>query len=187
VSANRRRLTAAAIVLGAGLGGFLDGIVFHQLLQWHGTVSSVWPPEDVVATKINMYWDGVFHLGVWALSVIGVAYLYRAARHADTRWCPWLLVGGALVGWGAFNLVEGVLNHHVFRIHRVHEYAASPLAFDVAFLVFGAALVGTGLALLRRGWTDTGPAPGSLRAGAARDVTAPAAATTRRSSPSSAS
>jgi uncharacterized membrane protein len=27
------------LLLGAGLGGFFDGILFHQLLQWHNMVS----------------------------------------------------------------------------------------------------------------------------------------------------
>jgi uncharacterized membrane protein len=31
----RRFPTAAGIFLGLGLGGFFDGIVLHQILQWH--------------------------------------------------------------------------------------------------------------------------------------------------------
>ena len=29
------RVRTAGIVLGIGLGGFFDGIVLHQILQWH--------------------------------------------------------------------------------------------------------------------------------------------------------
>ncbi|TIP73091.1 MAG: DUF2243 domain-containing protein, partial [Mesorhizobium sp.] len=34
-SEHRRFPTSAGILLGLGLGGFFDGIVLHQLLQWH--------------------------------------------------------------------------------------------------------------------------------------------------------
>ncbi|MCK1539441.1 DUF2243 domain-containing protein, partial [Bradyrhizobium sp. 176] len=30
---------SAGVLLGLGLGGFFDGIVFHQLLQWHHMLS----------------------------------------------------------------------------------------------------------------------------------------------------
>lgn len=35
------------IVLGVGLGGFFDGIVLHQVLQWHHMFSSVYPVDTV--------------------------------------------------------------------------------------------------------------------------------------------
>ena len=38
--ARRSRLESAGVALGMGLGGFIDGIVLHQLLQWHNLFSS---------------------------------------------------------------------------------------------------------------------------------------------------
>ena len=32
--------SAPGILLGIGLGGFVDGIVLHQILQWHHMLSS---------------------------------------------------------------------------------------------------------------------------------------------------
>jgi uncharacterized membrane protein len=32
---NREFPTFAGILLGLGLGGFFDGIILHQVLQWH--------------------------------------------------------------------------------------------------------------------------------------------------------
>src|SRR5687768_12244545 len=55
-------LLVASLVLGVGLGGFIDGIVLHQLLQWHSMLSSVVPPTDLPAAKYNMMWDGAFHM-----------------------------------------------------------------------------------------------------------------------------
>jgi len=34
-------LIAAGIFLGLGLGGFVDGILLHQILQWHHMLSNV--------------------------------------------------------------------------------------------------------------------------------------------------
>ncbi len=50
---------AGAVLLGLGLGGFFDGIVLHQLLQWHhmGT-SAGFPPDSVENLKLNTVWDG---------------------------------------------------------------------------------------------------------------------------------
>lgn len=42
------QLAFAAIVLGIGLGGFVDGIVLHQILQWHEMLSNKIPPDTLV-------------------------------------------------------------------------------------------------------------------------------------------
>lgn len=52
-NANRRPLIAAGAALGIGMGGFLDGIVLHQLLQVHNMLSAKYPtrglePEQLV-------------------------------------------------------------------------------------------------------------------------------------------
>ncbi|HEU5099504.1 MAG TPA: DUF2243 domain-containing protein [Roseiflexaceae bacterium] len=42
---SRRPLSVAGIWLGLGLGGFFDGIVFHQILRWHHMLTSAgYPP-----------------------------------------------------------------------------------------------------------------------------------------------
>ena len=40
--------TAAGIFFGLGLGGFFDGIVLHQLLQWHHMITSAGYPADTL-------------------------------------------------------------------------------------------------------------------------------------------
>ncbi|MFE9750258.1 DUF2243 domain-containing protein [Saccharothrix saharensis] len=121
----------AALVLGAGIGGFVDGIVIHQLLGWHHMLSG-WYPDDL---HRNMIGDGLFHLLCLLLVLTGVALLNRAgAVPARVLW------GGVLAGWGVFNLVEGVVDHLVLGVHHVRT-GPHELAYDLAFLVFGAALV----------------------------------------------
>ena len=44
---DRRPLVTAGLVLGLGMGGFVDGIVFHQLLQTHNMLSARREPNSV--------------------------------------------------------------------------------------------------------------------------------------------
>jgi uncharacterized membrane protein len=129
-----------APVIAPGLGGFVDGIVFHQILQWHGMLSSRIPPDTVAAIKVNMVWDGWFHAAVWLMTVFGLTWLWRSARRADVAWSGRSLVGALLCGWGLFNLIEGVINHHLLGLHHVHEYLEQPLILDVTLLVSGGCL-----------------------------------------------
>jgi uncharacterized membrane protein len=143
-------LLAASLLLGVGLGGFLDGILLHQILQWHNMLSSRVPPTDLVAMKYNMVWDGLFHAFTWITTVIGLAALWRVGSRGRAPWSSRIFVGGLLLGWGLFNVVEGTIDHEILGVHHVHPGQAE-VAWDVGFLVFGAALAVTGLALsLRR-------------------------------------
>ena len=132
-------LIGAGLFLGVGLGGFVDGIVLHQILQWHNMLSSWVPPLALVEMKYNMIWDGLFHTLTWGCTVAGVALLFRASRYREA-WSGRRLLGSMLGGWGLFNLVEGLLDHQLFGIHHVHP-GAHQVAWDLGFLVSGVALV----------------------------------------------
>lgn len=146
LAAKARLLLASALLLGAGLGAFLDGIVLHQVLQWHAMLSSVVPITELVGSKANMFWDGVFHLFSWLATVVAVVLALREAPYHDVALRRRVLVGGALAGWGYFNLVEGIIDHHVFGLHHVHP-GTNELAWDVGFLLFGALLIVAGYAV----------------------------------------
>lgn len=142
----RDTLVPAGFLLGAGLGGFLDGIILHQILQWHNMISGVRPVVDLLSAKVNMFWDGVFHAAVWLLTVWGLALLWRVAparRPGD----GWVLVGTMLGGWGLFNVLEGAVNHLGFGLHHVHEYSLDRVYWDWGFQLFGVLLVVVGLVL----------------------------------------
>ena len=150
---DRRRLTAAGLLLGLGLGGFVDGIVLHQILQWHHMLTdqgdhATFPDTTVPSLEDNTFWDGVFHAATWVFVVAGVVLMARAVA-PGCRW-PWRsLIGLLAAGWGIFNLVEGIVDHHVLGIHHVRDDVSDPLWWDLGFLAFGALLVGTGWALWR--------------------------------------
>lgn len=144
-----RPLIAAGLLLGAGLGGFFDGIVFHQLLQWHNMLSARIPPVDLLGAKLNMFWDGVFHAAVWLVTVAGLVLLFRAGQPPRAVWSGRTLLGSGLMGWGAFNLVEGLVDHHLLQLHHVHEDSLNPLPADLAFLASGVVLLLVGWLLVR--------------------------------------
>ncbi|MBX0292370.1 DUF2243 domain-containing protein [Hymenobacter sp. HSC-4F20] len=154
---HRTPLIAAGLLLGAGLGGFVDGIVLHQILQWHNMLSNQLPPDNLVAAKVNMYWDGIFHAGVWVLTVIGLRVLWAASRRADVPWSGRTLVGSLLLGWGLFNVVEGIIDHTLLGLHHVYEYTDAKMPWDMAFLAFGVLLLLAGWGLIRAGRHDAAP------------------------------
>jgi uncharacterized membrane protein len=149
---------SAGILLGLGLGGFFDGIVLHQILQWHHLLTSAGVPADSVDNlRINTLADGLFHAATYVFVVAGVVVFWRAVRRPHAPWSTWLLVGTMLMGFGAFNLVEGTLNHHVLQLHHVNETVPRGewIWWDVGFLVWGALMLVGGYALLRAGRRQT--------------------------------
>ena len=147
----RTPLVAAGILLGAGLGGFVDGIVLHQILQWHNMLSGQLPPDTLVRAKVNMYWDGLFHAAVWVLTAVGLAMLWSATGRSDVPHSGRTLLGGLLLGWGLFNVVEGIIDHEVLGLHHVYEYTPNHLPADLGFLALGLGLLLSGWALVRAG------------------------------------
>ena len=144
-----RPAIAGALALGIGLGGFFDGIVFHQILQVHNMLSGWLPVTDLVSAKANMVWDGVFHACVWIITLIGVGLVWRAAQRPDVDFSTRHLVGGFLMGWGLFNVVEGVIDHHVLGVHHVIERLGAS-AYDYVFLAWGAVMMAVGGLVVRR-------------------------------------
>jgi uncharacterized membrane protein len=147
---HRGALIASGTLVGAGLGGFVDGIVLHQILQWHNMLSSRVAPVTLVAMKYNMLWDGLFHAFTWLMTVIGLAMLWRWRDRLSVSGSNRMLGGALALGWGLFNVIEGVINHHLLAIHHVHP-GADELAWDIGFLVFGAVLVAAGWQLISSG------------------------------------
>lgn len=133
---NQKPLVKAGIFLGIGLGGFFDGILFHQILQTHAMLSAKFPKTTIENIEINMFWDGLFHTVTYLLTLLGLVMLWRVGRRSDVPWSGKTLVGAAFLGWGLFNFVEGILDHHVLHLHHVIE-AKGQSVFDYLFLASG--------------------------------------------------
>src|SRR3954462_8179996 len=150
----RRSPKAPAFILGLGLGGFIDGIVLHQILQWHHMLSGESGGESMTTVsglEANTLVDGFFHLATWLLVTAATLFIIRAWQRGELA-PPWRAhCGMLLAGWGAFNLVEGLIDHQLLGIHHVRDDLGAPLGWDLAFLAFGLVLVATGAAMARSG------------------------------------
>ena len=151
---DRRELVTQArapgILLGIGLGGFVDGIVLHQILQWHHMLTDHgdYPATSVAGLETNTLWDGAFHAATLVAVAAGIYILWRRTRNWRRPMSGRTLVGWMLVGWGMFNLIEGVVDHHILTIHHVRE-GGNETTWDLAFLTFGGVLVVAGSLLFR--------------------------------------
>jgi uncharacterized membrane protein len=143
----------SGLLFGLGLGGFVDGIVLHQILQWHHMVSAVegTPPTTLAGLEVNTLADGFFHLVTWvcvvAASITSIA-AWRQGRLAPSYSFHFGLV---LAGWGIFNVVEGLIDHQLLGVHHVRDDLGGPLGWDLGFLAFGVLLIAGGWLLHRRG------------------------------------
>ena len=137
------------ILLGLGLGGFFDGIVLHQLLQWHHMLSTRYPPTTLENLRINTLWDGLFHSATYVLVVAGLFLLWRRRESLQRSSATRMIIGALLAGWGTFNLVEGLIDHELLGIHHVNERVPADqwIAWDAGFLCWGVLMLMAGWAL----------------------------------------
>ncbi|MEL6062241.1 MULTISPECIES: DUF2243 domain-containing protein [unclassified Methylobacterium] len=147
---------SAGILFGLGLGGFFDGIVLHQVLQWHHMVSSWYPIDSLANLELNTLWDGIFHSTTYVFVVLGLFILWRTAHRGHLSWSSKLLAGSLLIGWGLFNTVEGLIDHEILGVHHVNEPMPRDqwIYWDLGFLLWGAAMLVGGWLLVRSGRAD---------------------------------
>jgi len=145
---NLKPLLAAGVLMGIGMGGFIDGILFHQIFQLHSMLSAKLPQTTVVNIEISMAWDGLFHAFTWLTTAVSIIMLWNAVKRPEVPWSGKALIGAQLAGWGIFNLVEGIIDHHVLQIHHVVERLGLSV-YDYMFLASGVLFISIGLFLIR--------------------------------------
>ena len=132
-------LTTASMVLGIGLGGFVDGIVLHQIFQVHEMLSNKIPATDYIGKSVNMFWDGIFHFFCLIVVLVGVILMWKLLSRKNVDRSGKLLSGGLLLGWGLFNIIEGIIDHHLLKLHNVIEL--SPNHDTGNFIFLGVSIV----------------------------------------------
>ncbi len=148
LGSNQRSIFAAGVWIGIGMGGFVDGILFHQILQLHSLVSNWIPRSNLVNEQINMFWDGIFHAFTWIITAIGIFQLWRTLQYSGTKVKSGSFAGATLFGWGLFNVVEGLIDHQLLQLHHVYQNG-NHLLWDFAFLALGGLLLLAGWLLMR--------------------------------------
>jgi uncharacterized membrane protein len=138
--------------MGLGLGGFVDGILLHQILQWHHMLTGEQggePMSTVAGLEANTLADGFFHVATWIMVAVASWLTLRAWQEGEMA-PPWRAhIGMLLAGWGIFNVVEGLVDHQLLGIHHVRDDLGGPIEWDLGFLLLGVLLVVGGLALAR--------------------------------------
>ncbi|MBR8830121.1 MAG: DUF2243 domain-containing protein [Chlorogloea purpurea SAG 13.99] len=146
---NFRTITLSGFLFGLGLGGFFDGVVLHQILQWHHMLTSVGYSDATVAgLKLNTLADGLFHAGTYIFTVSGLVVLWSGLNRGHLSWSSKVFGGSLLMGAGIFNLVEGIINHQILGIHHVKS-GPHELAWDMGFLAVGGLLALIGWSIRR--------------------------------------
>jgi uncharacterized membrane protein len=133
------RATVAGMLIGIGMGGFVDGIVLHQIAQWHSMLSNLVPPHTMDTMRVNMMWDGLFHALTWIVTLVGILLLRSAASVRAAMPSLHVFTGQLILGWGVFNLVEGVIDHQILGIHNVRE-VPNYTVYNLIFLGIGGVL-----------------------------------------------
>lgn len=155
---HRKPLIVAGLLIGMGQAGFFDGIVLHQLLQWHHLFSSVKTDATIAGLELNTIGDGLFHAFDWLLTSVGILCLWSALKQENVSPSTPTFIGSILMGAGLFNLIEGLIDHHILGIHHVkpgpHEFA-----WDLGFLAVGAILAILGAILLKSDAKINSPDP----------------------------
>jgi uncharacterized membrane protein len=143
---------AGPVLTGLTFGALLDGVVFHQVLQWHHVWSGRHTDETLAGLRYNVFIDGVFQLAVVVLLAVAVALLTR------TR-APWpTIVGGVLLGWGLFNVADQLVFHLALHAHHIREDVADPAVWDWSFFAAGVAMTVIGGLIVVRARQRTAPA-----------------------------
>lgn len=150
---SRRPLIIAGILIGIGQAGFFDGIVFHQILQWHHMFTNVTTTQTVAGLELNTIGDGLFHAFDLLITVAGIIALWIAVTEKDVPLSNYILIGSVAIGAGAFNVVEGIIDHHILQIHHVKP-GVNELFWDLSFIGVGILSIGIGLLFLNLAKTE---------------------------------
>lgn len=120
-------------LLGFALSGFFDGILLHQILQWHHLLLGVRSPlfQDM---RVQILADGVFHMLMYLIAIAGLWSLWRGRASLGGR----KLLSHALIGFGIWHVLDAFVSHWLLGIHRIKMDSPNPLFWDLLwFALFG--------------------------------------------------
>lgn len=132
------RSIVAGVLIGVGVAAFLDETVFHQLLHWHHFY-------DGSTLEVGLVSDGLFHAGGWIAIVVGL-FLFADLQRRRLS-VPKRVWAGGLLGWGVFQVYDGLFQHKVLGLHQI-RYEVDLLPYDLAWNLSGALGAIIGVALL---------------------------------------
>jgi len=152
-------LRLPGLLLGVAFGGFFDGIVLHQILQWHHLLSGLsggrW--GDL---RVQLLADGLFHALMYVLAAGALVLLVRRRHHLTMPGARETLLVVFFTGFALWHLLDAVLSHWLLGIHRIRMDSAQPLAWDIGWLLVFGLLPWLWARRLARKSTPGSPSPG---------------------------
>jgi uncharacterized membrane protein len=97
-----------------------------------------------------MFWDGIFHAFTLIVTITGVILLWKLFQRKDIDRSGNLLSGGLIFGWGLFNILEGIADHELLKLHNVRELSTAKEAWNLGLLAFSAFLIILGLLISKQ-------------------------------------
>lgn len=145
-----RRFHWSGYLLGFGLGGFFDGILLHQILQWHHLLSGL-EGEAFRDLRVQILADGLFHALMYVVAAVGLWLLWRARHEFGESTAGRVSFANVLVGFGVWHVVDTLFSHWLTGIHRIRMDSPNPLLWDIAWLVvFGLVPLAIGTLMRRK-------------------------------------
>jgi uncharacterized membrane protein len=153
-----RSTRAGWLLVGFAVGGFFDGIVLHQILQWHHLLSGLGEPAGA-NLPFQIMADGLFHLVMYLVALAGAGLLVTARASGGRGGTTSEILRLALIGFGTWHVIDAVVSHWLLGLHRIRMDSETPLAWDVGWLVlFGLAPLVLATVLPNRGGPSRGAA-----------------------------
>ena len=147
----------AGLLLGMSMGGVFDGIVLHQILQWHHLLNAVegqpWPD-----LRMQLVVDGAFHALMYAVLAAGPVLVCKARQDLALGKADRCLFASMLVGFGLWNALDGIIFHWVMALPHIKMDAVRPFLWDLAwFVALGVLPLAIGYRLRRAAECPGGP------------------------------
>lgn len=143
------KIRPSIVALGFGMGGFFDGILLHQVLQWHHLLSAVGPTD----IRLQIAADGIFHGAMYLVVAVALWRLHHQYRRGSLQ-SGARVTADFVLGFGIWHVVDAVASHWLLGIHRIRMDSANPLVWDIAWLVAFGLLPLLAASKIRRRPTD---------------------------------
>jgi|SRR5436853_6896482 len=104
---SNRTVYIGAAVMGFAFSGFFDGILLHQVLQWHHFLSLV-PGKRYDNIEVQILAAGIFHAAMYLFAIARLIMIWRRGeRGPDGR----LLRAWAVLGFSIWQFADVILAH----------------------------------------------------------------------------
>lgn len=138
-----KRSFIATLPLGIGMMAAIDEIIFHQILAWHHFFDWGTPAFSLLS-------DGLLHSGELIFFVLGFfMFADLCSRKRLDLTAAW---AGFILGLGAFQLFDGIVDHKLLRLHQI-RYVDNLWLYDLVWNAFGLLFIAAGILLYRRART----------------------------------